>query len=148
MAQRGRPPRHPLPNGLLPRIRSARALLAGAGRNLTQHAIPAARADVYISVFVYDTESNISSGVGLRFVPDVVSFRPSPDEARLLERTRRKKGLRSRAAAVRYLIRQGAEHGGSLADEPVFQYRVPKRFRVRRGLTSEEIDRELYGGHR
>lgn len=63
-----------------------------------------------------------------------------------MERTRRAKGLRSRAAAVRYLIRRGAERTGSLADEPVFQYRVPKRFRVRRSLTSGEVDRELYGG--
>lgn len=77
---------------------------------------------------------------------EVVSFRPSADEAQLLERTRRAAGLRSRAEALRFLLRRALERSGPLSEDPVFRLRIPGLRRGRRGLSSGEIDKELYGG--
>lgn len=77
---------------------------------------------------------------------DVVSFRPDDDESAAIERVRRREGFSSRAEAVRYLVRRGAESLGPLSTEPVFRYRVPAKFRGGETLTSREIDDELYGG--
>lgn len=79
---------------------------------------------------------------------DVVSFRPSQQEIDVVEKTRRALGLKSRAEAIRYLIRRGAERTGAISEDPVFQFRVTPSHRLRKGLTSREIDQELYGGSR
>ena len=76
---------------------------------------------------------------------DVVSFRPNEEEELLIERTRRSLGSRTRTEAVRYLIQQAAR-SVPLSEDPVFQFRVPERFRSRRSVSSREIDEELYGG--
>jgi hypothetical protein len=76
---------------------------------------------------------------------EVVSFRPDDDEAAAIERVRRREGFSSRAEAVRYLVRRGAESIGPLSDEPVFRFRVPAAFRGGRSLSSREIDDAVYG---
>lgn len=77
---------------------------------------------------------------------EVVSFRPSHEESEIIEIARRSHGLETTTDAIRLLIRRGAYERGSLADEPVFRVRAPKRFRGGKGLTSREIDEALYGG--
>lgn len=77
---------------------------------------------------------------------DVVSFRPTEEEAEIIERTKRRILAKSRGEAVRWLVRKGAERSGSLADSPVFRFRVPKRYRLKRSLSSRELDDILYGG--
>jgi len=77
---------------------------------------------------------------------EVVSFRPSREEAALIERARRRMGLRTRAEAVRFLIREGSERGKRVADAPVFKLRAPEKYRLKRSLSSEEIDEVVYGG--
>jgi len=72
-----------------------------------------------------------------------VSFRPDAEEAKIIERTRRQLKLKTRADAIRHLIRRGAERR-PLSEDPAFKMRFPE-LRRGRSLTSEEIDRELYG---
>lgn len=80
-------------------------------------------------------------------VTDVVSFRPTEEEARMIERARKQIGARSRAAAVRWLLRTGAAKAGTPADDPVFKFRVPKKYRLKPGetMTKERIRDVLYG---
>jgi hypothetical protein len=77
---------------------------------------------------------------------DVVSFRPSAEEQVIIEQTRRALHLKTRADAVRALVRKGGERMGRLSADPVFQYRVPPRHRAKRTMSSREIDEALYGG--
>lgn len=79
-------------------------------------------------------------------MPKVVSFRPTPEEEEILERTRRSLGAATQAEALRFLVRKGAERSGRLSDDPVFRIRAPKRYWLRRSLSSREIDDLLYGG--
>lgn len=76
-----------------------------------------------------------------RSVGDVVSFRPDDEEARIIERTRVELGLKTRADALRHLIREGGKKR-RLSEEPVFKLRLGKGGP---SLTSEEIDRIVYG---
>lgn len=76
---------------------------------------------------------------------EVIGFRPSPEEWRLVERTRRALGFKTRADALRFLLRKGAEQSGPLANDPVFRLRIPELRAGRKGLSSREIDEELYG---
>ncbi|MBI4393663.1 MAG: hypothetical protein HY556_07715 [Euryarchaeota archaeon] len=77
---------------------------------------------------------------------EVVSFRPTSEELEIIEIAKKTRGLDNTADAVRFLIRRGAYEPGSLADEPVFRLRAPKRFRGGEGMTSKELDESLYGG--
>ena len=77
---------------------------------------------------------------------DVVSFRPSAQESEIIERARRQLGARSRAEAVRLLVRKGGARLGTLRDDPVAAFRVPPRYRGGPTLTSRKIDEALYGG--
>lgn len=76
---------------------------------------------------------------------DVVSFRPDAEESALIERVRKREGFRSRAEAVRFLVRQGAKSLGPLSKDPVFRFRVPAEFRGGASLTSQEVDDLVYG---
>lgn len=76
---------------------------------------------------------------------DVVSFRPTREEESIIERTRRRIGAKSRTEAVRWLLRKGDEAVPKLADSPVFKFRLPKRHRSKKSLTSKEIDDRVYG---
>lgn len=75
---------------------------------------------------------------------DVVSFRPDDEEMRIIERTRAQLGLKTRADAVRHLVRAGAPKR-DLSKDPAFQFRAPGA-RLARSLTSREIDDAVYGG--
>jgi hypothetical protein len=79
-------------------------------------------------------------------VSDIVSFRPTPEEAALIERAAKALQSKSKADAIRYLIRLGSERAGPLNQDPVWRFRLPKKYRLGRSLTNEEIDQELYGG--
>lgn len=76
----------------------------------------------------------------------VVSFRPTADEEALVDRTQRARGLKTRAEAVRYLLRRGGEREGPVAEDPVFQVRAAQPLRGKKTLTSRDIDHALYGG--
>lgn len=77
---------------------------------------------------------------------DVVGFRPSDEERRILARTKAAMGFRTDAETLRYLVRKAAATQGSLADAPMFRFRVKGIRGLPRTLTSEQIDRDLYGG--
>lgn len=78
--------------------------------------------------------------------PATVSFRPTREEAEIIEKVRKRAGLATRTDALRYLIRRGAEATGSLKDEPVFRFRASKGQPTDgKTLTSRRIDDELYG---
>lgn len=79
-------------------------------------------------------------------MPDVVSFRPSDEDLDLIEETRVRMGLATRAEAVRYLLRQGGRAARPLGEDPVFRFRVPKEHRGGADVTSRDIDAALYGG--
>lgn len=76
---------------------------------------------------------------------DVVSFRPSDEESDLLARTQRRFGLKTRAEAIRHLLREAGKRARPLSDDPVLKFRVPKEFRGGRSQSSRELDAELYG---
>jgi hypothetical protein len=76
---------------------------------------------------------------------DVVSFRPTDEEARIIERTRVELGLKTRAEAIRHLIKSGAPRR-KLSEDPVFGFRAGGK--LGRSLTSREIDDAVYGGLR
>lgn len=76
---------------------------------------------------------------------DVLSFRPSPEERRFIERLRRRLRLKTRTEAIRHLVRQAAAEEADQDDEPsVFRLRAPKEFRLQGSVTAEEIDAEVY----
>lgn len=76
---------------------------------------------------------------------DVVSFRPTSEDLELIEATRVRMGFDSRAEAIRFLLREAAQAGRSMRDEPVFRFRVPEEHRGGSDVTSRGIDRALYG---
>lgn len=76
---------------------------------------------------------------------DVVSFRPSEEEKQAIDRTQATLGLATRAEAVRYLVRKGAERAGPLNKDPVFTIRIARRHRGKRTMSSRELDEFLYG---
>lgn len=78
-------------------------------------------------------------------VADVVGFRPTPEERAIIERTRRRLGFKTKAQALRHLVRMGDEADAKRALRSVLAYRVPKEFRGGPSTTSEEIDAALYG---
>lgn len=81
---------------------------------------------------------------------DIIRFRPTPEERRLLDHVRRKYDLGSATEAVRFLIRERtrAEKANEEANERLFAFRVPPEFQLKgRSLTSEEIDEVVYGDH-
>lgn len=78
-------------------------------------------------------------------MPPVISFRPTPEEADEIEKTRRIHGFKTRAEAARYLIRQGARQSLSWKDDPLFQFQVEDDKKTKQDVTSKEINRELYG---
>ena len=73
----------------------------------------------------------------------VISFRPSAEESNIIERTRRARGFRRNAEALRFLIQRGARRQDA-ADQALLAFRLPKRYRLRRSLTSDEIDDLVY----
>ena len=75
-----------------------------------------------------------------------LSFRPDPEAAAIIRRTMRELGTRSAGEAIRKLIRRGGKTGLPLSEDPVWKRRAPPRFWLKKSLTSEEIDEELYGG--
>jgi hypothetical protein len=77
-------------------------------------------------------------------VTDVISFRPTPEERAAIDQARLAHGLDTRAEAVRFLLRRGAEREGPLAADPVFRFRLGGK-RARRSLSSRELDDALYG---
>lgn len=77
----------------------------------------------------------------------VVSFRPTKEERELIERVRRDRGFSTNAEAIRFLLRRGADVRRPPTD-PLLGFKVPRRHRLKRSLTSEEIDAFLYGGSR
>lgn len=79
-------------------------------------------------------------------MPSVVSFRPTPDEVEAIERVRKAHGFKTRAEAVRYLIRQGARSVSDWRDDPLFQFAIEGFVEPGEDITSEDIDRALYGG--
>lgn len=78
----------------------------------------------------------------------VVSFRPTDEETEILERTRKSIGAKNRSEAVRYLIKAGAKRAGPLSEDPVWKVRAPRKYWLKKSLTSREIDEELAGGRR
>lgn len=79
-----------------------------------------------------------------------MSFRPSDEEEKIIERAMRQFGSKNRSAALRMLVLAAGQRVGKLSKDPVFKFRVPDRWTLPKGrtLTSREIDDELYGGHR
>lgn len=77
---------------------------------------------------------------------EVVSFRPSRHEAQAIERVRKAHGFRTRADAVRYLIRQGVRRAADWKDDPLFQFEVGGFTQPGEDISSRDIDRALYGG--
>jgi hypothetical protein len=77
---------------------------------------------------------------------DVVSFRPNREEAEAIERVRKAHGFKTRADAVRYLIREGARRASDWRDDPLFQFRIEGFVEPGEEITSREIDQALYGG--
>lgn len=79
---------------------------------------------------------------------DVISFRPTPEERRIIERTRRKHRLGSRSEALRFLVHEGAKADPDDPNQRLRAFRVPPEFQLKgRSLKSEEIDEVAYGDH-
>lgn len=81
---------------------------------------------------------------------ETVSFRPTAEERRLIERTRRRHRLRTKTEAIRFLLHNGPDPADEKDDatERLFAMRVPEEFRLKgRSITREEIDEVVYGDH-
>lgn len=76
---------------------------------------------------------------------EVVSFRADDEELALIESTRRRLGLATRADALRHLIREGAAKSPKFSESRLAKFRLPKRFREGRTLSGDELDDLLYG---
>lgn len=74
---------------------------------------------------------------------DVVSFRPSADEERLLRRTQEAHGFRTRAEALRFLLRKGAASAEKDGLRKFLAFRAPGL--EAKSMTSREIDDLVYG---
>lgn len=75
---------------------------------------------------------------------DVISFRPTAEERKAIDRLQKSLGLKTRAEAVRMLLQRGIQ-GERAALERLLAHRVPPAQRRRRTMTSREIDDFLYG---
>lgn len=75
-----------------------------------------------------------------------MSFRPSEEDLEIIEATQHRYGLTNRAEAIRHLIREASRAREPVSEDPVFRFRVPSEDRGGTGLTSRDIDDELYGG--
>lgn len=75
---------------------------------------------------------------------EVVSFRADDDEIALIENTRRRLGLETRAQAVRHLLREGAKARRKFSETRLAKFRLPKEFRSTEPMTSRDIDAFLY----
>lgn len=73
----------------------------------------------------------------------VVSFRPQPREEAIIRETMRTHGFRTRTETIRFLIRQAGTR--DFRDTPLGRFRLPGLLREGEELTSEGIDKELYG---
>lgn len=75
---------------------------------------------------------------------DEISFRPTEEDLEIIEVTRHRYGLTSRAEAIRHLIREAFQAQHPVAGDPVFRFRVPPEARNGEDLTSRNVDEGLY----
>lgn len=62
-----------------------------------------------------------------------------------IEEARRLHGFKTHAQAVRFLIRQGAKQKSRWEDDPLFNFKIEGYVEPDEDLTSEQINRGLYG---
>lgn len=75
---------------------------------------------------------------------EIVSFRADDDEVALIENTRRRLGLATRADAIRHLLRTGAQNRARFRDTRLAKFRLPASTRTGRTWSSDELDALLY----
>ncbi len=75
----------------------------------------------------------------------MIRFRAGQAEVEAIERTRRLYGFKTRAEAVRFLIRKAARPNPRWQDDPLFNFRIEGYVEPGEDLTSEQINRGLYG---
>lgn len=75
---------------------------------------------------------------------EIVSFRADDKEVALIEATRRRLGLATRAEAVRHLLREGARTRAKFSQSRLAKFRLPPSIRTGRTWTSADIDALLY----
>lgn len=75
---------------------------------------------------------------------EIVSFRADEEEVALIESTRRRLGLATRAEAIRHLLHAAASERARFRDSKVAKFRLPATLRTGRTWSSEELDAVLY----
>lgn len=75
---------------------------------------------------------------------EVVSFRADDEDVALIEATRRRLGLATRAEAIRHLLRLAARERPTFRESRLAKFRLPASVRTGRTWTSQEIDAALY----
>lgn len=75
---------------------------------------------------------------------EIVSFRADDEEVALIESTRRRLGLATRAEAIRHLLHAAASDRARFCDSRLAKFRLPAKLRTGRTWSSGELDAVLY----
>lgn len=75
---------------------------------------------------------------------EIVSFRADEEEVALIESTRRRLGLATRAEAIRHLLQRAATDRPRFRESKLAKFRLPSKLRTGRTWSSDELDAVLY----